>query len=331
MRVAVFDIHRFEREFLTAAATGRHDLVLLDSRLTPQSAKLAQGCSAACIFVNDDGGREVLEVLSKLGIHYVALRSAGYNHIDLVAAEELGIQVANVPEYSPHAVAEHTVALILALNRRIIRAHNRVMEHNFSLDGLVGFDLFGKTVGIVGTGRIGEVVARIMRGFGCRLLACDPAPNPALQDELSVEYTSLDELCACADIITLHSPLTAATRYLINAQRLSTMKRGVMLINTSRGGLIDTKATIDALKSGQVGYLGIDVYEEEAGIFFEDHSEHVLQDDVLSRLTTFRNVLITSHQAFLTDTALRNIAETTMANISGWETSGECAHDLVRR
>jgi D-lactate dehydrogenase len=263
-----------------------------------------------------------------MGIKYLALRSAGYNHVDLVKAKELGMKVANVPEYSPYSVAEHTVALILALNRKLIRAHNRVMDLNFSLDGLTGFDLHGKTTGIVGMGKIGKVVSRIMHGFGCHILAYDILPDKKLQQELKIEYTGLDELCVRSDIITLHTPLLESTRYLINAARIEIMKKGVMLINTSRGGLIDTKEVIRALKTGKIGYLGLDVYEEEKGLFFEDHSENILQDDVIARLMTFKNVLITSHQAFLTNEALEGIAATTIENLDALEKTGTSTNEI---
>jgi D-lactate dehydrogenase len=249
----------------------------------------------------------------------VALRSAGYNHVDLRAASALGLPVVRVPEYSPYAVAEHAVALLLTLNRKIHRAYNRVREANFSLDGLVGFDLHDKVVGLVGTGRIGRVMATIVRGFGCRLLAMDPQPDPVFAQQLSLRYVSLQELYRESDIVSLHVPLTPSTRHLIDAEALQTMKRGVVLINTGRGALIDTRALIEALKSEHVGAAGLDVYEEEEKVFFRDLSDRVLQDDVLARLLTFPNVLITSHQAFLTREALANIAETTLANIATFE------------
>jgi D-lactate dehydrogenase len=330
MKIAVFDIHRFERETLEAAASGKHALSFIDARLSEQTAVLAKGNEAVCLFANDSGSADVLRLLSDQGVRYVALRSAGFNHVDLEAAKALDLKVANVPEYSPHSVAEHTVAMILALNRKIIRANRRVMELNFSLDGLVGFDLNGKTVGIVGLGRIGAVVAKILHGFGCRILGCDIEENESLVENFNVTYVDLDVLCSQSDIITLHAPLTKNTKHLINATRLSTMKTGVMLINTSRGALLDTRAVIDFLKQRHVGYLGIDVYEEEAGLFFEDHSdEDLLQDDTIARLMTFKNVLITSHQAFLTTTALTNIAETTMENFSFWQRGESSPNDLV--
>ena len=247
------------------------------------------------------------------------LRSAGFNHVDLIKATELKIKVARVPAYSPYAIAEHSVAFMLALNRKLIKAHNRVMDFNFSLDGLVGFDMHGKTVGIIGTGKIGEILVRILHGFGCSVLAFDKNESQELKEKYDVEYTTCESLCAQSDIISLHVPLMDSTRYIINKHCIEKMKPGVMLINTSRGGLVDTKAVIDALKTKHIGSFGMDVYEEEEGLFFEDHSEDILQDDTIARLMTFKNVFITSHQAFLTDTALTNIAETTIYNLTSFE------------
>jgi len=287
----------------------------MSNSLTAETAALAKGYEAVSIFVSDDASAPVLQILSKAGVKFLALRSAGYNHVDLGEAKKLNIKVARVPDYSPYAVAEHAVTLMLALNRKLIRAHNRVMEQNFSLDGLVGFDMHGKTVGIIGTGKIGSLVAKIMRGFGCRILANDKIENEELKIKYDVVYTDCETLCKESDIITLHVPLTSETKYLIDTNCISKMKRGVMLINTSRGALINTRVVIEAIKTGQIGYLGLDVYEEESGLFFEDRSEEILKDDMIARLMTFNNVLITSHQAFLTDTALKNIAETTICNL----------------
>ncbi|HHW2680236.1 TPA: NAD(P)-dependent oxidoreductase [Pseudomonas aeruginosa] len=261
----------------------------------------------------------LLLIAAGLGVTaLLALRSAGYNHVDLAAAEALGLPVVHVPAYSPHAVAEHAVGLILTLNRRLHRAYNRTREGDFSLHGLTGFDLHGKRVGVIGTGQIGETFARIMAGFGCELLAYDPYPNPRIQ-ALGGRYLALDALLAESDIVSLHCPLTADTRHLIDAQRLATMKPGAMLINTGRGALVNAAALIEALKSGQLGYLGLDVYEEEADIFFEDRSDQPLQDDVLARLLSFPNVVVTAHQAFLTREALAAIADTTLDNIAAWQ------------
>jgi D-lactate dehydrogenase len=329
MRLAVFDTHRFDREAMEAAnARFGHTLVFFEPRLTAQTAQLAQGFEAVCSFVNDKVDATALEALHAGGTRLVALRSAGYNHVDLVAAGRLGIRVVRVPEYSPYAVAEHAVALVLALNRRIHQAYARVRDWNFSLDGLVGFDLHGKTVGVVGTGRIGQAAARIFHGFGCRLLCFDAAPDPELERELGARYVPLDTLYREADIVSLHVPLTPATHHLVDAGALERMKRGVMLINTGRGALIDSRALIAALKRGHIGAAGLDVYEEEEGIFFQDLSGQVLQDDVLARLLTFPNVLVTSHQAFLTREALGNIADTTLASVQAFERGAPLAHEV---
>ena len=330
MKLAVFDTHAYEREALAAAnARYDHDITYFEPRLTRDTASLAAGFPAVCSFVNDRVDAAALALLQSGGTRLIALRSAGYNHVDLSEAARLGLVVVRVPEYSPYAVAEHTVGLVLALNRKLHRAYNRVREANFSLEGLTGFDLFGKTCGIVGTGRIGAVTARIFHGFGCRILAFDVKPNEALAAELNIRYTELPELYREADIISLHIPLTPATRHLIDAAALASMKRGVLLVNTSRGALVDSRALIDALKTGHVGAAGLDVYEEEEGIFFRNLSDQVLQDDVLARLLTFPNVLITSHQAFLTREALANIADTTLGNIRAFE-QGDALVNEVR-
>lgn len=320
MKVAVFETHVFERRFIEEANRSfGHELNFFESRLTLETVPLAQGFGCVCAFVNDRLDRAVLEQLRKGGTRLIALRSAGFNNVDLNAASEHRFRVVRVPEYSPHAVAEHAVALILALNRHIPKAYARVKEGNFSLNGLVGFDLHGKTVGIIGTGRIGSVMSRIMKGFGCRVLAYDVKPNHELQRELALEYVDLDRIYRESDLISLHVPLNPGTHHLINAEAFSKMKKGVMLINTGRGALIDTRALIGVLKSGKIGSAGLDVYEEEEGLFFEDLSEQVLQDDVLARLLTFPNVILTAHQAFLTQEALKNIAETTLQNIRDFE------------
>lgn len=337
MKVAIFDTHRFERPGLEREnARFGHELTFLEPRLTRETASLAAGHDCVCAFVNDRLDEATLAELAAGGIRLIALRSAGFNHVDLLAAERLRLRVARVPAYSPHAVAEHAVALILTLNRKIHRAYSRVREGNFSLDGLVGFDLHGKTVGIVGTGRIGAVMARIMKGFGCRVLAHDARPDAELLKNGAVTYVELERLLRESDIVSLHVPLTPETRHLIDAQALALMKPGVMLINTGRGALIDTGALIQSLKSGHLGSAGLDVYEEEEGIFFEDLSGQVLQDDVLARLLTFPNVILTAHQAFLTEEALSNIARTTFQNISDFEAGRPlpnevCAEAHLRR
>ena len=321
MKVAVYSTHKFEKEYLEKAFSGKHDVKYISSPLTLETASLADGNEAVSIFVSDNASAPVLQILSKIGVKFLVLRSAGYNHVDLAEAKKLNIKVARVPEYSPYAVAEHTVALMLALNRKLIRAHNRVMEQNFSLDGLVGFDMNGKTVGIIGTGKIGSVAAKILHGFGCKILAYDQVESEELKQKYNVTYTDYETLLKQSDIITLQIPLTEKTKFIINKHSIEIMKTGVMLINTSRGKLVNTKDVIEELKSGHIGSFGIDVYEEEEGLFFEDHSEDILQDDTIARLMSFRNVLITSHQAFLTDTALKNIAETTVKNLECFETN----------
>ena len=328
MDVIIYSAHRFEKEFIEESNAGKHHLKFVDIPLNANTAYLAREAQAVSIFVNDDASAAVLEMLKQAGVKFLVLRSAGYNNVDLAQARQLGIRVARVPAYSPYAVAEHTVALMLALNRKLIRANNRVHELNFSLDGLTGFDMNGKTAGIIGTGQIGSVVAKILYGFGCKILAVDRFQNEEIQKKYEVEYTDYDTLYNKSDIITLHVPLMPETRYVINSQSLAKMKRGVMLINTSRGALVNTKDVITSLKSGHIGYFGIDVYEEEAGLFFEDHSEDIVQDDVIARLLSFRNVLITSHQAFLTQTALQNIADATFYNLDCFARNEDCKNEI---
>lgn len=330
MQIAVFSTRDYDREFLDRAneAAGRpHRLVYHEARLTAESASMAAGADAVCAFVNDRLDRSTLNALAGQGTRLVALRSAGFNHVDLDAARDLGISVARVPAYSPHAVAEHTIALILALNRKIHRAYNRVREGNFALDNLLGFDLSGRTVGVVGTGKIGAIVARILHCFGCTILASDPVRRADI--EALGRYVEPEEIFDSSDIITLHCPLTPATHHMIDACAVGRMRRGVMLINTSRGAVVDTKAVIAGLKSGQIGYLGLDVYEEEEGLFFENLSEQLIQDDVFARLLTFPNVLITAHQAFFTAEALGSIGETTIENVTSFEATGRPANEVL--
>lgn len=327
MRIAVFSTKPYDRHFLDQANQSQHELVYLDPQLTVETAPLAAGFRGVCAFVNDKLDREVLQLLRANGTELIALRSAGFNHVDLPEAERLGMTVVRVPAYSPHAVAEHAVALLLSLNRMTFRAYNRVREGNFSLDGLLGFDLYGKTVGVVGTGQIGLIFADIMRGFGCKVLASDPFPNPDAKDFIS--YVPLETLLAEADIISLHCPLTPQTHHLIDAQAIARMKDGVVLINTGRGRVVDTKAVIDALKIGKIGRLGLDVYEEEEQLFFQDLSQRVISDDQFMRLTTFPNVLITGHQAFFTTEALTNIADTTIANITAFKSGAGTLHRVT--
>lgn len=314
-KVAFFDAKPYEQAAFDARWPEDLRASYFEARLGPATAALARGYEVVCVFVNDELGAGVIEELASFGTQLVALRCAGYNNVDLAAAARHGVEVARVPAYSPHAVAEHAVALILALNRKVHRAYNRVREGNFSLNGLVGFDLFGRTAGLVGLGKIGRCLARILRGFGMTVLAHDVKPDPEFMESTGVKAAGLDELLASSDVASLHVPLSPATHHLIDAARIARMKRGALLINTSRGGLVDTAALIDALKSGQIGAAGLDVYEEESEYFFRDRSDRAIDDDVLARLMTFPNVLVTSHQAFLTSDALDNIAETTVGNI----------------
>lgn len=330
MKIAMFDAHRYDREsFDSKNKHFNHTITYLEPRLTSATASLAEGHQVVCAFVNDRADAETLRILGRLGVGLLALRSAGFNHVDLKAAAELGIEVARVPAYSPYAVAEHAVALVLALNRKIHRASARVREWNFSLEGLVGFDLHGKTVGIVGTGKIGQVAAGIFKGFGCRVLCFDIHEDPDFAAKVAVEYVPLEELYSRSDIVSLHLPLTPETHHMVDGEALAIMKKGAFLINTSRGALVDSRALVRALKQGALGAAGLDVYEEEAGIFFEDLSNKVLQDDILARLLSFPNVLVTSHQAFMTVEALANIAEITLANVSAFE-AGEPLANAVR-
>ena len=320
MRVAVFDTHDFDKAALVAAGSDSlHELVFFEPRLTRETALLASGFPAVCSFVNDRVDADTLAILKAGGTRIIALRSAGYNHVDLNASRKNGIAVVRVPEYSPFAVAEHTVALILTLSRKIHRAYTRIRELNFSLDGLVGFDLHGKTVGVVGTGRIGATFARIMIGFGCRVLAFDASPNHALSSTVNLTYVPLDELLSNSHVVSLHLPLTPSTRHILDKRAFSIMRPDALLINTGRGALIDTVSLIEALKNHRIGGAGLDVYEEEEGVFFQDLSESGLQDDVLARLITFPNVIVTSHQAFLTKEALKTIAETTLHSLTCFE------------
>lgn len=314
MRIVFFSSKSYDRDsFQRVELARQHELVYLEPRLTQATAPLAQGADAVCMFVNDEGSAEVLRTLGELGIRLILLRSSGFNHVDLKTAAELGMTVMRVPAYSPHAVAEHAMALLLALNRKIHRASGRVREGNFSLEGLLGFDLAGKTMGIIGTGKIGEVMCRIATGFGCHVIANDIHPNPECV-AWGVTYVSREELYAQSHVISLHCPLVPSTHHLINDQAVSAMRQGVVIVNTSRGALIDTNAAIRGLKSRQIGGLALDVYEEEGDLFFEDLSNEVLQDDTFARLLTFPNVLVTGHQAFFTQEALQTIAETTLRN-----------------
>lgn len=328
MKIAVFSTKSYDKEYLDKANNNQHELTYFESSLKPRTAKLVENFDAVCVFVNDLLTHEVIESLANLGVKLVVLRCAGFNNVDIKAAHANSISVLRVPEYSPSAVAEHALALILTLNRKTHKAYNRVREGNFSIERLTGFELSGKTIGIIGTGRIGCVFASIMKGFGCKIIAFDTYPNEALKKQ-GVEYFPLQEVFKQADIISLHCPLTPQTQRIINKDSLSIMKKGTMLINTSRGKLIDTEAAIDALRDGQLGYLGIDVYEQEENLFFKDLSEIIIPDDKISLLMSFPNVLVTSHQAYFTDNALTQIANTTIQNINDFENNSIKAQNEV--
>jgi D-lactate dehydrogenase len=331
MKVAVYSTKKFERFYLEVANNNKHDLIFLEEALSMDTVSLAKGCHAVSIFTNDDASAEVLEQLKEINIQHIAIRAAGYDQTDLKKGAALNFHVANVPEYSPYSIAEHTVAMVQALNRKIVLADGQVKEYNFSLDNLIGYDLNGKTVGIIGLGKIGGIVAKILHAFGCKLFGYDIQPNKEYKEKYGVEYVTLEHLCKYADIISLHAPLNEHTKYMINSERIKLMKKGVMIINTGRGGLLNTADAIEGLKSGQIGYLGLDVYEKEKGLFFYDHSTDIPQDDVFARLLTFKNVLVTGHQAFLTENALKNIADTTIYNLDCWEKGEGSDHELIKK
>jgi D-lactate dehydrogenase len=328
MKVSIFSTKSYDRQFFTAAnSQHQHELTFLEPRLNRQTACLATNATAVCVFVNDEVDRDTLEFLAQHGVNLIALRCAGYNNVDVPAAKALGIKIVRVPAYSPYAVAEHTVGLMLTLNRKLHRAYNRVREGNFSLEGLLGFDLYGRTIGIIGTGKIGRVVAKIMTGFGCKVLAYDLYHHPECTG-MGVEYVELPQLFVRSDIITLHCPLIPETYHLVDEDAIAKMKPHAMLINTGRGALIDTRAIIIALKSGQIGSLGLDVYDRESELFFEDLSDQIIQDDTFARLMTFPNVIITGHQAFFTEDAMRSIAEVTLSNITQIELKQSCENEI---
>ena len=324
MKVTVFSSKPYDEQFLREQNSSLgHELVFIENRLKLETAFLADDSPAVCAFVHDVLDAATLEKLAAGGTRFIAMRCAGFNNVDLAAAKALGLLVARVPAYSPFAVAEHAVALLLCLNRHVHKAYNRVREGNFSIDGLIGHDVHGKTIGVVGTGIIGGIFARIMTGFGCEILAHDLHPNPDCV-KLGVSYVPLDELFARSHAISLHCPLMPQTHHLINEKSLARMRDGVFIVNTSRGALIDTEAAITAIKSGRIGGLALDVYEEESELFFEDLSFQIIQDDVFMRLTTFPNVLVTGHQAFFTHEAMANIAKTTLANLADFEAARDC-------
>ncbi|WP_395664347.1 2-hydroxyacid dehydrogenase [Methylocella sp.] len=328
MKAMVFDAREYDRASLNEVnARFGHDLRFQRSNLDHTTAALARGVDAVIPFVNDSLDEPTLRILAKEGVRLVAMRCAGHNNLDCAAARRLGLRAVNVPAYSPHAVAEHVFALLLGLVRNVARARERVRDGNFSIEGLSGFNLYGKTFGLVGMGHIGLCVAQIARGVGCRVIAHDPY---ARGSDLPAELVELDRLLAESDVVSLHAPLTKETRHLIDAARLSRMKPGAVLINTSRGALVDTAALIDALKERRLGGVGLDVYEEEAGVFYHDLSNDLLDDDVLARLLMFRNVLVTSHMGFLTREALRDIAEATLGSLSDFEAGRPLAREILR-
>lgn len=328
MKIAVFSAKRYDREFLSAAnASAGHQLRFFDAPLDLESVALASGHDAVCIFVNDIADAAVIEALAGGGTRLVALRCTGFNNVDMQAAAQFDIKVVRVVTYSPYSVAEHALALLQAINRKIHRAYNRTRDSNFSLDGLMGFDLHGKTVAVVGTGKIGRVFARIMLGFGCQVLGYDKYPSPEFE-ALGARYVAPEEIGAKADIISLHCPLTPETHHIINKDTLARTKRGALLINTSRGGLIDTEAAIEALKSGQLGGLALDVYEQEADLFFRDLSSTVVSDDMFQRLLSFPNVIVTGHQAFFTEEAITTICETTINSVTEFATGQALSNEI---
>ena len=329
MKTAVFSTKPYDAKFLVAAnASAGHELDFFEERLSPHTAKLAEGHVAVCAFVNDILNARTLDVLYRQNVGFVALRCAGFNQVDVRYASSLGMKITHVPAYSPYAVAEFALGLVLALNRRIHRAYNRVRDGNFSIDGLLGFDLHEKTVGVVGTGKIGRVLSGLFSGFGVNLLGYDLYQSREFTD-LGGKYVDLDTLFAESDIISLHCPLTPQTFHLIDAESVAKMKKGVMIVNTSRGALVDASAVIEGLKSEQIGYLGLDVYEQEADLFYENLSERIIQDDVLQRLVTFPNVIVTSHQAYFTDRALENISNTTVANLTAFERGDTLVNEVT--
>ena len=328
MNIAFFSTKKYDRAtFNEQIEDTSHSITYFEDILSPETVALAKGYQAVCVFVNNPVDRNLMKMLHDIDVEVIALRSAGFNHVDLDAAKEFGISVYRVPAYSPEAVAEHTTALILTLNRKTHKAYNRVRENNFSLEGLTGFNLYQKTVGVIGTGTIGTAFCQIMHGFGCSVIAFDPYPNEEVK-EMGVEYVEKEKLFRQSDIISLHCPLMPQTKYTINHDAIGMMKTGVMIINTSRGALIETSAAIKGLKSGKIGYLGIDVYEQEENLFFKDLSERVIQDDEIARLMSFPNVLITGHQAFLTGEALHKITETTLQNLTLHEKGEEVSNQV---
>ena len=328
MKILFFSSKDFEQPYILNENENRHIVEMSHEALSAETAHLAKEYEAISIFTSDDASTAVIEKLYANGIKYIAVRAAGYDNVDIQKANELGIKVANVPEYSPHAIAEYTVAMILALNRKLMLADKQVHQNNFTIENLVGFNLSNKRVGIIGTGKIGSVVAKILHGFGCNIIAYDIEPNHDIKIRYGITYTDLETLCSTADIITIHTPLNEQTKYLINNNLIKTMKKGVMLINTARGAVVNTTDIIENLKNDNIGYYGMDVYEKEKGVFFYDYSNKQLQDEQLQQLMAMPNVLITPHQAFATKEALQNIAATTIHNLSCWDSDEVSENEL---
>lgn len=329
MEITIFSTTPYEKPFLEAQNHNGLTLHYRNVKLTKKTASLAEGSEAVVIFTNDNASAETLEALKEAGVRYVATRTMGVDHIDIQKANELGLKVANVPHYSPFAVAEHSIALMLALNRKLIIADRKVKDHDFRLNGLMGFDMNDKTVGILGAGEIGAVSAKILYGLGCEILIYDIKENKELMEKYGAHYVTIDELCRNSDIITIHAPLSKETKHLINRDKINIMKKGVMIVNVARGAICKTEDLIEGIKNGQIGYLGLDVYEHEKDLFFEDHSSDIIQDDLFSRLQSFKNVLITAHQAFLTQEALKEDIEATFKNLKAWANDEKAENEVV--
>ncbi|WP_299247690.1 2-hydroxyacid dehydrogenase [uncultured Cytophaga sp.] len=328
MKVIVYSANQYDITHFQSQSDPSFEFEFVKESLNIDTTDLARGAFAVCIFVNDDASKPVLEKLSALGVRAIAIRAAGHDQTDHVAAHQLGLHVGNVPAYSPNAIAEHTVAMLLTLSRKIVEADKRVKSYDFTLDPLVGFNLHHKKVGIIGVGKIGGITAKILQGFGCKLIAYDPQPNAVYTKEYGLQYVSLDELFRESEIIIIQAPLNAHTKYLINSNAIATMRDGVYIINTGRGPIINTIDAIEGLKSGKIGALGIDVYEKEKGLFFNDHTMSIPTDDVFARLLTFKNVLVTGHMAFLTTNALDSIVQTTMDNLNAWKSGQDSPNEI---
>jgi len=328
MKTLLYSTHGFDKPYIQKLGEHKHELVFTEQPLNESTADLARGYEAVSLFASDQASAQVLEILKALGIKFIALRTVGHDHVDLVAAERLGIKVANVPAYSPYAIAEHTVALLMALNRKLMLGQEMMKKNDFRLDKLIGFDLHGKTIGVIGTGKIGAAFVRIMHGFGCKILAFDIEPDDTLIEQCHVIYTTLEDVCKQSDVISVSCPLNDSTKYMFNSTTFSIMKKEVIFINTARGGIVNTADLLHALDQGIVGAAGLDVYEYEKPIFFYDHSNITIQDELFEKLRSQKNVLITGHQAFLTDEALHGIAKTTIDNLDQWSQSGVSDNDV---